>query len=106
MTLLLERPPLERYGGGMTARKFTISMPEELYAEVERLAREEGTSISAWITGVVDRQRRLAALGATIAKYEAEHGAFTPEEIAATAKEMAEAHARSYARAARMAENE
>lgn len=105
MTMLQQRPR-QRYDGGMTARKFTISMPEELYAEVERLAREEGVSISAWIADTVGRQRRLAKMRELVAAYEAEFGAFTKEEIEATATEMREARARSFARARQMAADE
>lgn len=49
-------------------------------------------SLSAWVNEALRRQaeheRRLRALDAFIADYEAEHGAFTDAEIAETTRRM------------------
>jgi hypothetical protein len=93
------RLPL-RYDGSMTAKKFTISMAPELYAELERQALADRVTVSAWIAEAVEHKLGLAAMDEAIAAYEAEHGAFTPDEIAETAAEMDAAVRESYERAA------
>ncbi len=73
----------------MTSKqRLTVTVDPELVAAGQR-AVSAGTaaSLSAWVNSALDAQvttdRRLAALGAAIADYEAEHGAITDAEIAA-----------------------
>lgn len=66
----------------MTARKISISMDDELEARVREAAAREGLSFSAYIARAADHRAKLDAGLAAMAEYEAEHGAFTPEEMA------------------------
>jgi metal-responsive CopG/Arc/MetJ family transcriptional regulator len=75
----------------MTVRKFTISLPEELYADIERLAERDGLSISAWIAHAVGHEIRLAAMDDAIAYYEAEYGPISEEAVEAAERELDEA---------------
>lgn len=77
----------------MTARKFTISVPEEIDREIRKAAETEGVPVSAWIAHVAEdavlRQARLTSGLAAVAEWEAEHGAFTDAEKAAADAELA-----------------
>lgn len=66
----------------MAARKISISMDDELEARVREAATREGLTFSAYIARAADHQAKLDASRAFIAEYEAEHGAFTDEEMA------------------------
>ena len=71
----------------MATRRVTVTVDESLL-EAATLAVELGDadSVSAWIAdAMADRrakERRLAALSAMIADYEAEHGVITADEVA------------------------
>jgi len=66
----------------MTARKISISMDDQLEARVREAAARAGLTFSAYVARAADRRAKLDAGLAAIAEYEAEHGAFTPEEMA------------------------
>lgn len=62
--------------------KRSLSFPEDVFAEIEAEAREQGVSVSAYVTRAArDQMIRERGLRA-VAEYEAEYGAFTPEELA------------------------
>lgn len=67
----------------MAVEKLAISLPEHLAERVRKQAAAEGTSISAWIAEAVAQQLRHRSLRQLVADWEAEHGRFTEEEIAA-----------------------
>jgi predicted transcriptional regulator len=79
--------------------KRSISLPSDVFADLEREARIEGSTVSAVITKALDswlrRQRGLQAVD----QWEAEHGPFTAEELAAADAELD----RAFAEAARYA---
>jgi hypothetical protein len=57
-------------------------MPPELARAVEDAARAEGKTFSAWVAETVAKRLKLEEARRVIAEWEAENGAFTPEERA------------------------
>ena len=62
--------------------KRSISLPDELDAAIETSARLEAKSVSAWIAAVSEPATKRTIGLAAIAEWEAEHGAFTDDELA------------------------
>lgn len=56
-------------------------MDSELLDEVERAAAEGGMTVSAWLAQLARDRLALLGLGQLIDEWEAEHGAFTEEEL-------------------------
>jgi uncharacterized protein YmfQ (DUF2313 family) len=69
--------------GPMAVEKLAISLPSDLAEHARERAASEGTSVSAWIAEAVAQQLRQRSLRQLVADWEAEHGRFTEEEIAA-----------------------
>lgn len=91
---------LTRYDDGMTAKKFTVSVPEELYEDLRRKAHAERTTVSSWVADAVEHQLGLRAMDEGIAEYEAEHGAISEEGVERALAAQAAALARAKAKAA------
>jgi hypothetical protein len=73
-----------RYHDVMVERgRHSISMSPELARAVKAAARAEGLTFSAWLSQTAERRLKLDAGRQAIAEWEAENGAFTPEELAA-----------------------
>jgi hypothetical protein len=72
---------------GAPASKLAITVDRDVHAKVIRAAAEDKVSVSAWLTGAARQAIRLREGLAAVAEWEAEHGAFSKEELA-------EAHAR------------
>jgi hypothetical protein len=70
----------------VTKRKIAITIDEDLYDVVVRLAVERDESVSAWISEAARLQAANAELGVLIDEFEAEHGRITPEEVQAVHK--------------------
>ncbi len=66
----------------MPARKYSASMDSELLDDVEAAARDAGLTVSAWIAQCARDRLGLLGLQKLIDDWEAEHGAFTEEEMA------------------------
>ena len=67
---------------GNPAIKMAITVDSDVHAGIVAAAEEAGLSVSAWMTQAARKElRRLDGLAA-MAEYEAEHGAFTEEELA------------------------
>ena len=64
-------------------KKRSISIPPELDAEIAAAAEAAGMSYSAWVAETARTEFTIRAGLEGISQYEAEHGAFTPDEIAA-----------------------
>ncbi|MBO0867677.1 MAG: hypothetical protein J2P15_03850 [Micromonosporaceae bacterium] len=77
----------------MASKKLSITLPGDLADDVERMARDRGMAVSAWLAEAADEARRHQAALAAIADYEAEFGAFTDAELAAARARLAEADA-------------
>jgi predicted transcriptional regulator len=73
------------------ARKVTITLDQELVDALAVAAREAGIPLSRLIASAAEREMRRHIGLAAVAGWEAEHGAFTPEELAAARAEMAAA---------------
>ena len=82
---------IPRYGVCMASRKVTITLDEELVRTLTAAARDAGVPLSRLIASAAEREMRLRIGQAVVAEWEAEHGAFTPEELAAARAEMAAA---------------
>jgi hypothetical protein len=65
-----------------------ITVAPEVHAGVVAAAAAEGVSVSAWMTEAARRALKLRDGLAAVAEWEAEHGAFTPEELAAARAEL------------------
>jgi hypothetical protein len=54
----------------------------DVLADVEAIARREGSALSAAVTAALARDLRRRRLQEIIARYEAEHGEISDEELA------------------------
>ena len=63
-------------------KKRSISIPPELAAEIAAAAAAAGMSYSAWLAQAARKEFTVRAGLEAVGEYEAEHGAFTPAEIA------------------------
>lgn len=63
-------------------KKRSISIPPELDAEIAAAAQAAGMTYSAWIARTARKEFIIRAGLDAVSQYEAEHGPFTPDEIA------------------------
>ncbi|NEY32173.1 hypothetical protein GTU99_08200 [Streptomyces sp. PRKS01-65] len=77
----------------MATKKVTITLDESLVEALAGAAEEEGIPLSRLVAGAAERELRLRAGRAVIQEWQAEHGAFTPEELAAARADLAAADA-------------
>jgi hypothetical protein len=77
----------------MATRKVTITLDEHLVEAMGVAAREAGVPLSRLIATAAEREMRRRIGQAVVAEWEAEHGAFTPQELTAVRAEMAAADA-------------
>jgi post-segregation antitoxin (ccd killing protein) len=73
----------------MATKKVTITLPEELVEAISAAAREAGVPVSRLVASATERELRLREGRKLIAEWQAEHGAFTAEELASVRAEMA-----------------
>jgi len=71
----------------MATRKITITLEEDLVDAMARMARQVDVPLSRLIASAAEREMRRRIGLAAVAEWEAEHGAFTPEELAAADSE-------------------
>ena len=76
-------------------KKRSISMPPDLDAAIATAADEAGLSYSAWLAETARKEFTIRAGLTAVSQFEDEHGAFTPEEIAAADAWAAQAIAAS-----------
>jgi predicted transcriptional regulator len=74
----------------VATKKLSITLPADLAEDVERLARERGLAVSAWLTEAAQEARRHHVALAAIAEYEAEFGRFTEAELADARSRLAQ----------------
>ncbi|WP_369036658.1 hypothetical protein [Streptomyces adonidis] len=77
----------------MATKKVTITLDETLVEALAGAAEEEGIPLSRLVAGAAERELRLRAGRAVIQEWQAENGAFTPEELAAARADLAAADA-------------
>jgi hypothetical protein len=66
-----------------TRKKRSISMPPDLDAEIAAAAARAGMSYSAWLADTARKEFAIRAGLGAVGQFERDHGAFTPEELAA-----------------------
>ena len=67
----------------MAVERVTVSLDAELAAAVRDAAEADEQNVSAWLADAARRQLASRGLGDVIADWEAEHGTFTEDELAA-----------------------
>ncbi|MGW1347339.1 hypothetical protein ACWCOV_40235 [Kribbella sp. NPDC002412] len=65
----------------MAVKKKTLSFDEELWAAVERRAREAETTPSAYVNELVAKSERLYRGLEAVSDWESEHGELTAEQL-------------------------
>lgn len=65
--------------------RFSVTMPPELGAAVRGAAARQGQSVSTWLAAAAAERLRNQLLGMALDDWEAEHGAFSDEELDAAA---------------------
>jgi hypothetical protein len=68
--------------------KRSLSFPEDVFEAVQEEARHEGVPVSTVVTEAARSWLAIRRGLRTVAEYEAEHGAFTEEELAGADKEL------------------
>lgn len=72
----------------MKVDKVSVSFPGDLGDAIRAAADGSGQTLSAWLAEAAQAKLRSAALRAALEDYQAEHGAFTAEELARAEHEM------------------
>ena len=72
----------------MKADKLTVSFPLELGEAVRAAAEQAGEGLSGWLADAAAAKLRAEALAEFLDDYEAEHGAFTAEELAQASADL------------------
>ena len=67
----------------MGVKKLSIALDERVAAAAAASAERHGLSLSAWLNRAAENSLAIEDGLAAVAEWEAEHGAFTAEEIAA-----------------------
>lgn len=68
----------------MPVKKITISLDADLADQLRDEAEVDGATVSAWVSEAIRARVRSAKLEQFLDDYQAEHGAFTGEEMAET----------------------
>lgn len=68
---------------GAPALKLAITVDRDVHAKVIKAAAEDSVSVSAWLTMAARHAIRVREGLNAVAEWEAEHGAFTDEELEA-----------------------
>ena len=80
----------------MATKKVTVTLPVELVEALGLAAQEEGVPLSRLVASAAERELRRRVGRRMVADWQAEHGAFTAEELAAARAEMAAADAQAF----------
>ena len=65
----------------MAVQKISVSLDEHVLELARQAAEAEGKSLSAWLNDTAEHAARIQAGLRAVAEFEAEHGAFTEEEL-------------------------
>ena len=76
---------------GNPSPKLAITVHPEIHAQVVAAAKDEGTSVSAWMTNAARRALLVRNGLQAVAEWEAEHGAFSDTELAAARRRVSDA---------------
>jgi hypothetical protein len=77
----------------MATRKITVTLPEDLIDSLAAAAGAEGIPLSRLVATAAERELKRRVGQHLLQQWQAEHGAFTVEELAAARAEMAAADA-------------
>lgn len=80
----------------MATKKVTVTLPQELVEALGVAAREDGVPLSRMVANAAEWELRRRVGRRLVADWQAEHGAFTAEELAAAKAEMAAADAQAF----------
>ncbi|GAB3814250.1 ribbon-helix-helix domain-containing protein [Micromonospora zhanjiangensis] len=72
----------------MATRRLTVALPEELVEALGVVAAEDGVPVSRLVADATERGLRRRLGQHLLVEWQAEHGAFTPDELAAARAEM------------------
>jgi len=67
----------------MAVRKLSVALDEDVAEAAARDAAQRGTSLSAWLTDAARARLVIVEGQRALAEWEAEHGAFGADEVAA-----------------------
>lgn len=67
---------------GEPASKISISITSDVHTRLVEAARAEGIAVSAWISRAAEDRLAITEGLTLVAEWEAEHGAFTTDELA------------------------
>ncbi|MFI6227600.1 hypothetical protein ACIBCR_09820 [Micromonospora echinospora] len=79
----------------MAVKKATVALPDKLVAALGEAAREDAVPLSRLVTRTAKSELRGRTGRRLVADWQAEHGTFSAEEIAAARTEMAAADAQA-----------
>lgn len=77
----------------MATKKVTVTLPEDVLAAGNELARKAGLPFSTWLARATEHEVRLQDGLAAMRAWEDENGAFSADEIAWADGELAKADA-------------
>ncbi len=77
---------MNKYDDRMTVERLTVSLESELAIAVREAADADEQNVSAWLADAARRQLANRGLRDVVAAWESEHGALTPDELAAARK--------------------
>ena len=66
----------------MASERLTVSLDPDLAADVRAAAEADSRSVSSWLADAARRRLLTRGLGTLLDEWEAEHGVFTPAELA------------------------
>ena len=76
------------YDAVMKVDKLSISFPPDLGDGVRAAAARQGVPVSSWLAEAAAAKLRSQSLGEFLDEWEAEHGAFSEEELAQAAADL------------------
>ncbi len=72
----------------MSVERLTVSLDAELAAAIRNAADEDSLNTSAWLADAARRRLAARGLADVIADWEAVHGEFTSDELAAAKQRL------------------
>lgn len=71
------------YHRRMAVKKMSVALDEVVAREVALAAEHDGVSVSAWLNRAAENRLAIESGLAAVREWEAEHGPFTADELAA-----------------------
>lgn len=82
-----------RYCGFMATDRLTVTVNSELAKELRRIAKNDGMSVSGWVSEAIEHRVRNYLLGKALDEWEAEAGPFPEDDLIEADKLLDEAEA-------------